>query len=59
MDQQLYKVVEILGKGQGCVAMEEIKKGALILQEKSQIVDKTDQSMDVGHYGSFWKNEKN
>ena len=32
----LYKVVKIEGKDLGCVAIKEIKKGTLILQEKPQ-----------------------
>ena len=38
MDQHLYKVVEIQNKGKGCVALEDIKKGKLILEERPQIV---------------------
>ena len=34
----LYKVVEIEGKGQGCIALFNIKKDTLILQEKPQCV---------------------
>ena len=41
MDQHhLYKVVEIQGKDQGCIALEDIRKGTLILEEKPQIVAK-------------------
>ena len=32
-----YKVVEIEGKGLGCVASEKIKKGSLILRENPQM----------------------
>ena len=41
MDQHLYKVVQIENKGQGCIALKDIKKGTLILQEKPQIVAKS------------------
>ena len=34
----LYKVVKIEGKDLGCVAIKDIKKGTLILQEKPQCV---------------------
>ena len=34
----LYKVIEIQGKGFGCVATQDIPKGTLILAEKPQIV---------------------
>ena len=34
----LYKVVKIEGKGQGCIALVNIKKETLILQEKPQCV---------------------
>ena len=33
----LYKVVPIVGKGLGCVALKDIKKGTIILEEKSQM----------------------
>ena len=33
---QLYKVVAIAGKDLGCVAINDIKKGTIILQEKPQ-----------------------
>ena len=33
-----YKVIEIQGKGFGCVATQDIPKGTLILAEKPQIV---------------------
>ena len=32
----LYKFEEIEGKGFGCIALKDIKKGTLILQEKPQ-----------------------
>ena len=34
---EFYKVVEIEGKGMGCVALKEIKLGTMILQEKPQL----------------------
>ena len=34
----LYKVIDIQGKGFGCVATQDIPKGTLILAEKPQIV---------------------
>ena len=33
---QLYKIVAIVGKDLGCVAINDIKKGTIILQEKPQ-----------------------
>ena len=37
----LYKVTEIEGKGLGCVAISDIKKGSLILMEKPQLCVET------------------
>ena len=37
MMSSLYKVTEIKGKGLGCIAIMDIKKGSLILDEKPQI----------------------
>ena len=34
----LYKVVAIEGKDLGCIAIKDIKKGTLLLQEKPQMV---------------------
>ena len=42
--EDLYKVVPIEGKGFGCVALKDIKKGTLIVKEKSPIVVKIDNS---------------
>ena len=36
MDRQLFKVVEIKGKGLGCVALQDIKSGSIIFKEKFQ-----------------------
>ena len=33
----LYKVTEIEGKGLGCVAISDIKKGSMILKENPQL----------------------
>ena len=35
---RLYKVVAIEGKDLGCIAIKDIKKGTLLLQEKPQMV---------------------
>ena len=35
---EFYQVVEIDGKGLGCVATKDIKRGTLILKEKAQIL---------------------
>ena len=40
MENQFYKVVEIKGKGFGCVALRDIEKGTLILEEKPQCISK-------------------
>ena len=37
---EFYQVVKIEGKGFGCVATKDIKRGTLILREKAQIFDK-------------------
>ena len=34
----LYKVVQIPGKGLGCVALKDIKKGTLVLEETAQLI---------------------
>ena len=39
----LYKVTKIEGKGLGCVAISDIKKGSLILSEKLQLWVKTEE----------------
>ena len=38
MMSSVYKVTEIKGKGLGCVAIADIKKGSLILNEYSQML---------------------
>ena len=40
MEEDLYKVVPIEGKGLGCVALKDIKKGTLIVKEKASIIVK-------------------
>ena len=40
MENQFYKVVEIKGKGMGCIALEDIEIGTLILKEKPQCSSK-------------------
>ena len=43
MAENLYKVVQIEGKGMGCVALQDIPIGTLILKEKPQLsVDVSD-----------------
>ena len=42
----LYKVCEIEGKNLGCIAVENIKKGTLILEEKPQCFDGLDPDPD-------------
>ena len=39
----VYKVAKIEGKGLGCVATEDIKKGSLILNENPQIYENTEE----------------
>ena len=34
---ELYKVIEIPGKGKGCLALKKIKAGTLILSEKTHV----------------------
>ena len=36
MKNPLYKEVKIQGKGLGCLALQDIEKGTLILEEKPQ-----------------------
>ena len=51
----LYKVIEIQGKGFGCVATQDIPKGTLILAEKPQIV--LDQKIGIqAIFGNLRKN---
>ena len=38
MENPLYKVVKIQGKGLGCMALQDIEKGTLILEETPQCV---------------------
>ena len=35
---EFYKVVEIEGKGMGCIAMKKIKPGTIILSQKRDVV---------------------
>merc|ERR1712141_280264 len=44
--KSLYKVVEIKGKGKGCIALEDIEIGTLILKEKPQCIPEI-RAMDV------------
>ena len=37
-EPQLYKVEKVAGKGVGCIAMKEIKKGSLVLREAPQLL---------------------
>ena len=46
----LYKVTEIEGKGLGCVAISDIKKGSLILKEKPKLC--------VEKEGEYWSSEQ-
>ena len=41
-DQIVYKVVNIEGKGKGCVALKDIKPGTVILNEVPQYIIKQD-----------------
>ena len=47
--ENLYEVVPIEGKGQGCVALQEIKIGTLILKEKPQCV--VNEELAAGEVG--------
>ena len=40
MENNLYKVDKIEGKGVGCIALQDIKPGTLILKEVPQCVAK-------------------
>ena len=40
---EFYKVVKIDGKGFGCVATKDIKRGTLILREKAQMIYKNSE----------------
>ena len=44
MSSSIYKVTKIEGKGLGCVAISDIKKGSLILMEKPQLCVKTEET---------------
>ena len=48
----IYKVVEIEGKGLGCVASTDIKRGSLILNENPQM-----QSSRINHgvYNNYYR----
>jgi hypothetical protein len=48
----IYKVVEIEGKGLGCVASTDIKRGSLILNENPQM-----QSSGINHgvYNNYYR----
>ena len=35
---ELYEVIEIPGKGKGCLALKKIKAGTLILSEKTHVI---------------------
>ena len=37
-ESELYKVEKVAGKGVGCVAVKEIKKGSLVLREAPQML---------------------
>ena len=50
-----YEVIEIQGKGFGCVATQDIPKGTLILEEKPQIV----LNQNVGIQAVFGNLRKN
>ena len=42
MEQHQFKVVEIKGKGLGCVALQDIKSGSIIFKEKFQFKPRLD-----------------
>ena len=42
MENQIYKVVNIEGKGMGCVALKDIKPGTVILNEVPQYIIQKD-----------------
>ena len=42
--EHYFDVLNIEGKGLGCVALQDLKKGALILKEKPQFVSVTEPS---------------
>ena len=42
---EFYQVVKIDGKGFGCVATKDIKRGTLILKEKGQVFDNGSKSV--------------
>ena len=43
-----YEVMQIEGKGLGCVATKDIKRGTLILREKAQIFDNGEEQGTPG-----------
>ena len=52
MENQLYEVVEVVGKNLGCVALKDIKKGTLILKEKPQFSD-----IEASESDTIWSQE--
>ena len=56
--EQLYKVDLVEGKNMGCIAMKDVKKGTLILQEKPQCYAKSTTWPNIdfeGLIGTFQK----
>ena len=51
--ENLYEIVPIEGKGQGCVALQEIKIGTLILKERPQCVAKQELVSGEGGHLSY------
>ena len=50
----LYKVTEIEGKGLGCVAISDIKKGSLILMENPQLCVESSNAFESPEGSSMW-----
>ena len=45
MTEGLYKKQEVAGKGMGCVATREIKKGSLVLRERPALFGQEKQTV--------------
>ena len=46
---KIYKIEQIEGKNLGCVALKDIKKGTLILQEKPQVINNGNAGLSLIH----------
>ena len=55
INQELYRITKIKGKGLGCVAMKDLKKGTIVLEEKPQCVaDWSGTRLGMVHVHNFF-----